>query len=130
MPFPLPVHEVVRWGDVAPGAEADMAVEGVVLTNSRDAMSAFGFTKHDAEKIGGCLYFSNKKPIENSGTTSPIRTFSYRKVGPRQKRNTGYYLPGVFPGGVSILRAWLEELLGPLESPELCTATEQPKGPP
>ncbi|WP_425991081.1 bifunctional DNA primase/polymerase [Afipia sp. DC4300-2b1] len=116
VPLPLPVREVVRWGDVAPGAEADMAVEGVVLSNSRDAMQAFGLSKHDAEKIGGCPDFSNKNPIRDSGATSPIRRFTYRKAGPGQKQNTGYYVPGVLSGGVAGLRTWLEARLGPLAS--------------
>lgn len=121
VPLPLRVHEVVRWDNVAPGAEADMAVEGVVLTNSRDAVAAFGFTKHDAEKVVGCPDFSNKNPIRDSGATSPVRRFTYRKAGPGQKRNIGYYLPGVLPGGVAVLRTWLEERLGPLATLDITT---------
>ncbi len=109
VPLPLTVHEGARWGDVAPGAEADMAVTGVILTNSRDAMTVFDISKHDAEKLGGCPDFSIRTLYRDSGATSPVRKFTYRKVGPGQRQNTGYYLPGVLPGGVTVLRAWLKD---------------------
>lgn len=119
VPLPIPVHEVVRWGNVAPGAEADMAEAGVVLTNSRDAMAAFGLSKHDAERVGGCPETLIETLIRIPGQPRPVRTFSYRKTGPGQKTNTGYYLPAILPGGEIALRAWMEERLGPLASLEI-----------
>lgn len=111
--LPITVHEVVQWKDVAPGVEADMAGAGVILTNSRDAMDAFDLSKHGAEKVGGCPDFSNRElSIRDSGATSPVLRFTYRKKGPGQKVNEGYYLPGVLPGGEAALRGWLERRLG------------------
>ena len=93
-----------------------MALEGVVLTNSRDAMAAFALSKHDAEKIGGCPETLIRDSIRIPGQPRPIRKFTYRKAGPGQKPNIGYYLPGVRTGGVAGLRTWLEARLGPLAS--------------
>jgi hypothetical protein len=49
VPLPVTVHEVARWDGVAPGPTADMAAEGGVLTNSRDAGLAFGTTPRPSE---------------------------------------------------------------------------------
>jgi hypothetical protein len=114
--LPVTVHEVVRWDNVAPGVTADMAAEGVVLTNSRDAALAFGTTDWGARGVGG---FSIESLIRDSTDSSPVRKFTYQKAGPGQKRYAGYYLPGILPGGVPALRVWLEERLGPLASLEI-----------
>jgi hypothetical protein len=42
----------VRWRAACPGAEADMASEGVILTNTRDAFMVFGVKDHQARKVG------------------------------------------------------------------------------
>jgi hypothetical protein len=114
VPLPLPVHEVVVWS--APGAVADMVAAGVLLTNSRDAMTAFGLSKRAAEEVGGCPQVPKESPIRCLGATSPVRKFGYRKSGPGQKNNEGYFLPHVLKGGEAALREWLEEKLGPLAS--------------
>ncbi|TCU68268.1 bifunctional DNA primase/polymerase-like protein [Bradyrhizobium sp. R2.2-H] len=116
VPLPVTVHEVARWDGVAPGPTADMAAEGGVLTNSRDAGLAFGTTDWGARGVGG---FSIESLIRDSTDSSPVRKFTYQKAGPGQKRCTGWYLPGILPGGVPALRVWLEERLGPLASLEV-----------
>ncbi|RKE70650.1 bifunctional DNA primase/polymerase-like protein [Pseudorhodoplanes sinuspersici] len=113
VPLPVPVHEVARWGDVAPGAEADMAAQGVILTNNRDAVTAFGVSDWGARGVGG---FSIESLIRDSTDSSPVRRFTYQKAGPGQKRYSGLCLPGVLPSGATSLRAWLEDRLGPLAS--------------
>ncbi|MBR1032294.1 bifunctional DNA primase/polymerase [Bradyrhizobium liaoningense] len=113
VPLPVTVHEVVRWDGVAPGPTADMAAEGVVLANSRDAGLAFGTTDWGARGVGG---FSIESLIRDSTDSSPVRKFTYQKTGPGQKRYTGWYLPGILPGVVPAIRVWLEERLGPLAS--------------
>lgn len=115
VPLPIPVHGVARWGDVALGGVADMAAEGVLLTNVQDAMKAFKMTEWDARGVGG---FSIESLIRDSTDSSPIRKFTYQKTGPGQKRYTGY-LPRVLAGGAAALRVWLEERLGPLASLEV-----------
>ena len=115
VPLPIIVHDVVQWNDVKPGAEGDMAAEGVILTNVRDAMAAFGLSDWEAR---GCVGISNSS-IRDSNTTSPARPFRYRKAGPGQKVNEGTYLPGVLPGGMPALRVWLEERLGRLSHLEV-----------
>ena len=118
VPLPIPVHEVARWGDVAPGAEADMAAAGVVLTNRRDVASAFrSLSERQGRTISGevgydCLFLQQETIVPNL----PVRKFTYRKEGPGQKPNNGYYLPNILPGGPAVLRAWLEERLGALAS--------------
>jgi hypothetical protein len=57
--LPGTVNEAVDWKkDVKPGAEADMAAAGVILTNNRDARKAFGLSKDDAEAVRNCPAFS------------------------------------------------------------------------
>ncbi|MHC2514603.1 bifunctional DNA primase/polymerase [Bradyrhizobium diazoefficiens] len=116
VPLPVTVHEVMRWDEVAPGVDADMAAEGVVLTNSRDAGLAFGTTNWAARGVGG---FSIESLIRDSTDSSPVRKFTYQKAGSGQKRYTAWYLPGILPGGVPALGVWLEERLGPLASLEV-----------
>lgn len=117
--LPVTVDEVVEWGAVCPGAEADMMAEGVVLSSSRDSMTAFDLSKHDAERAKTAPESLNRNHIRDSGAVSPIRVFTYRKGGARGPASSGYYLPGVLPGGVPALRVWLEERLGPLASLEV-----------
>jgi hypothetical protein len=112
--LPLAVGEVVQWDDICPGAESDMMAAGVVLTNSRDARSSFRLTKWDAENAEVVPESLIMIPIWDSGTTSPLRSFTYQKAGPGKKVNTGYLLPGVLPGGETALRTWLEAELGSL----------------
>jgi hypothetical protein len=116
VPLPLRVHEVLRWGAVAPGAKADMAAEGVLLMNSRDAMAAFGTSDWVARGVGG---YCKDYIITLTTDSSPVRAFTYQKAGPGQKHYTGYYLPGILPGGVTVLRAWLEKRLRALASLEV-----------
>jgi hypothetical protein len=116
VPLPITVHEVVRWGGVAPGAEADMAAGGVILTNSRDTTAAFRLSDWGARGVVG---FSIESLIRETTDSSPARKFTYQKAGPGQKRYTGLYLPAVLPGGVTALRAWLEARLGALASLEV-----------
>jgi hypothetical protein len=116
VPLPIPVHGVARWEDAAPGGVADMAAEGVLLTNVQDAMKAFKMTEWDARGVGG---FSIESLIRDSTASSPARRFTCQKAGPGQKRYTGCYLPGVLAGGTAALRVWLEERLGPLASLEV-----------
>lgn len=113
--LPITVHEAVRWNDVKPGAEADMAAEGVILINASDAKKVFNVSKHDAEKLGGLPDFPNSMNVRDSGESSPLRVFTYQKAGPGQKRYTGYSLPAII-GSESELREWLEAKLSPLAS--------------
>jgi hypothetical protein len=115
VPVPIPVHELARWGEATPGGVADMAAEGVFLTNVQDAMTAFKMTEWDARGVGG---FSIESLIRDSTDSSPIRKFTYQKAGPGQKHYVGYYLPGVLADGTAALRVWLERL-GPLASLEV-----------
>lgn len=118
--LPLTVDEVVEWGAVCPGAEADMMAEGVVLLSKNDATDAFGVSKRQAEEVREVSPTSlNSIPIRELGLTSPVRRVTYRKTGPGQRPNTGYYLPGILPGGEAALRAWLEARLGALASIEI-----------
>ncbi|MGY4428951.1 hypothetical protein ACVWWO_001428 [Bradyrhizobium sp. F1.13.1] len=117
--LPLTVDEVVEWDAVCPGAEAEMMAVGVVFSNSRDAMKAFDLSKHDAERAKTAPESLNRNHIRDSGAVFPVRTFTYRKGGARGPASTGYYLPGILPGGVPALRVWLEERLGPLASLEV-----------
>ncbi|WP_084462297.1 bifunctional DNA primase/polymerase [Bradyrhizobium sp. WSM1417] len=114
--LPVTVDEVVEWGAVCPGAEADMMAVGVVLSNSRDAMTAFGLSKHDAERAKTAPESLNRNHIKEIGAVSPIRRFNYRKGGARGPASTGYYLPAILLGGEAALRAWMEERIGPLAS--------------
>lgn len=114
VPLPIQVHEVVSWGDIAPGALADMMPGGVVLESSRDAMAAFGLGKDEAESVSKTArqtLYSNLKSWPGSFGS---RKFRYRVVGRRGPAAQGYYLPGMLPGGVGALREWLEHRLGPL----------------
>ena len=110
--LPITVDEVVEWGDIKPGAEADMLAQGVVLSNSRDARAAFGLSKRDAEEAETAPTSLIRTPIKEVGAISPLRKFTYRREGTRGPASTGYYLPGVMPGGVTVLRAWLQDRLG------------------
>jgi hypothetical protein len=126
--LPGTVNEVVDWKkDVKPGAEADMAAEGVILTNSRDAMRALGVSKDDAEAVRNCPGFSINiyrktravilnGAIEKRTPFSPVR-FTYRREGARGPVSNGYFLPAILPERE--LKAWLETKLGPLASLEI-----------
>ena len=116
VPLPIRAHTAVRWNDVTPGAEADMAATGMILTNNRDAMTAFELSDWEARGVGG---ISIESLIRDSTDSSPVRKFSYQKTGSGQKRHTGYYLPAILTGGEIALRAWMEERLGPLASLEI-----------
>ncbi len=120
--LPISVDDMVEWEAVRPGAEADMMAVGVVLSNSRDAMAAFDFSKHDAEHAKTAPESLNRNHIKDSGAVSPLRRFTYRKAKARGPASTGYYLPGVLPGGEANLRAWLEARLGVLASLEVSRA--------
>lgn len=117
--LPVTAHEVVRWDDICPRAEADMMAKGVVLANSRDAMAVFGLTKWDAERAETAPESLIRNHIKQTGAVSPVRGFTYRKAGTRGPASTGYYFPGVLPGGEQALRAWLEDRLGALASLKL-----------
>lgn len=115
--LPVTAHEVVRWDDICPRAEADMMAKGVVLANSRDAMAVFGLTKWDAEHAETAPESLIRNHIKQTRAVPPVRGFTYRKAGTRGPASIGYYFPGVLPGGEQALRAWLEDRLGtPLAS--------------
>lgn len=123
--MPIAVDEIAAWDDICPGAESDMMAEGVVLANSRDAMAAFDLSKRDAEEAEVAPTSLIRTHIKEVGATSPVRAFTYQKVGPGQKANTGYTLPGILakpeawpPELEAAVRAYLEPKLGPLSSLE------------
>lgn len=113
VPLPITVHEAVRWGDVAPGAVGAMAAGGVILTNRRDIASAFaGLSERQGRSQGGEVgYDSLLRSYKRSVPNLLLHKFTYRKDGPGQKTNTGYYLPAILPGGVTALRSWMEDRL-------------------
>jgi hypothetical protein len=109
--LPVTVDEVVQYDDIASKAEADMMLEGVVLTNVSDAMRAFEITEHAARGVGG---LSNEIYTYRVHRLLPFRRFRYKKAGAGQKEANGYLLPEVLDGGEAALRAWLEDRVGPL----------------
>lgn len=127
IPLPLRVNEVVQWGEVRRGAEADMAFEGVILSNSRDAFSVFGVKNHQARKVGNCVGLSNIDYITETNTVSldgsvekrtqwsPVR-FRYRR-GERGPKSGGLFLPAIM--AQHKLQAWLEKRLGASVSLEI-----------
>ena len=117
--LPITVNEVAQWKAVCPGVEPDMMEKGVVLTNSRDARTVFGFTKREAEEAKTAPTSLLCTPIEKWGQFSPIRRFVYRKEGARGPKSTGYVLPSVVataealdPELETAVRAFLEPKLG------------------
>jgi hypothetical protein len=109
--MPITVDEVVDWNAVCPGAEADMLAEGVVLANREDAMKAFGLTKWAADNAETRPESLIGIHIRDSGRVSPIRRFTYRRVGSRGPKSSGHYLPATI-GGPAALKVWLESRLG------------------
>lgn len=120
IPLPVSVHETVQWKAVCPGAEADMAFEGVILTNSRDAFTVFGVKDHQARKVGNCVGLCNIDYITETHTVSldgsvekrtqwsPVR-FRYRR-GERGPKSEGLFLPAIM--AQRDLQTWLETKLG------------------
>jgi len=111
--LPIPVHEKVGWDTALPGAVGDMTDEGVIFLNRRHVELAFddlserqGRSDGRAE-VGYELLFNN---IKEFVPNLPCRRFTYQRVGPHQRRNTGYYLPTVI-GQPAALRVWLERRL-------------------
>lgn len=109
--LPVTVDEVVEWDDIKPGAEADMMAEGLVLANREHAMKVFGLSKWEADN-------AETRPVclmgflfKQTGRVSPLRKFTYRKVGSRGPASTGHYLPAII-GGPAALRDWLVARLG------------------
>jgi hypothetical protein len=127
IPLPSPADEVVKWKDVCPGAEADMAAEGVILTNTRDAWTVFGVKDHQARKVGNCVGLCNNNYITETHTVSlegsvekrtqwsPVR-FRYRR-GSRGPKSEGLFLPAILPE--RDLKTWLTDKLGKLASLEI-----------
>jgi hypothetical protein len=122
-PLPVPVDEVVAWEKPSP--VADMVALGVVLTNRRDGMKAFGLSDWGAR---GWVGFSKESLFRDSTPTSAVRSFTYKKAGPGQKINEGVFLPHVMKGGEAALRAWLEgrRRFGPLASLNVERVKPQP----
>lgn len=95
-----------------------MMAVGVVLSNSRDVMTAFDSSKHDVERAKTAPESLNRNHIRDSGAVSPIQRFTYRKAKARGPASIGHYLPAILPGGEAALRAWMEGRLGPLVRPK------------
>ncbi|UZE50987.1 hypothetical protein ONR75_10405 [Rhodopseudomonas sp. P2A-2r] len=119
MALPVTVHEVLKWDDAAPGAEADMMTTGIVLGSSRDAMGAFGVSKRDAEAVSQTALKTLYSNLKSFGGSFPTREFTYRVLGRRGPAGNGHYLPGVVLGGERAVRETLEGKLGPLSMLEI-----------
>ncbi|MCL8489212.1 bifunctional DNA primase/polymerase [Bradyrhizobium denitrificans] len=83
--LPITVDECIEWR--APGGEAFMAAEGLVLSNRRDAAAVFALSDWGAR---GWVGFSSIESIEEKPTQPRrLRKVRYRKAGPGMKPNEG-----------------------------------------